>query len=125
VIDAVVIATDDKQAAIVETLLAAGFTPSRYAWIEPTLTTTVRLADLSYPVLLYVLAAEHPVVLGWLRTRDHWRANPDEADRYAQVKRAALAAGHIQPWVYQQAKSPYLDQLARRLGQAEGTRQSP
>ncbi len=73
----------------------------------------------------WALAEEHPLVHGWLATREHWRANPQEADRYAQVKRAALAEGHVQPWTYQQAKTPYLEQLARQLSQADDTKGSP
>lgn len=125
VIDAVVIAAVDAQPAIITTLLAAGFTRSPYAWIEPTLTTSLRADGVSYPVLLYVLDEEHPVVRGWLATREHWRANPDEADRYAQVKQAALADGHVQPWTYQQAKTPYLELLARQLSQADDSKRSP
>jgi hypothetical protein len=30
-----------------------------------------------------------------------------------QVKRAALAEGHTDPWAYHEAKTPYLVQLAR------------
>lgn len=97
-IDAVVITDDDAQPAMTAVLLAAGFTRSPFAWIDPTLTTSLKVGDLTYPALLYVLGEENPVVRGWLATRDHWRANREEADRYAQVKRAALAAGHVQPW---------------------------
>jgi GrpB-like predicted nucleotidyltransferase (UPF0157 family) len=125
VIDAVVLATEHEQPATVEALLATGFIPSPHTWIEPTLTTTLQVGDAGYPVLLYVLTIDHPVVRGWLATRDHWRANLDEANRYAQVKRAALAAGHVDPWAYQQAKTPYLNQLARQLGQSHSATQSP
>jgi GrpB-like predicted nucleotidyltransferase (UPF0157 family) len=124
VIDAVVIAAVDAQPAIIAALLAAGFTRSPFAWIEPTLTTSQLVDDFSYSVLLYVLDQEHPVVRGWLATRDHWRANPDEADRYAQVKRTALADGHVQPWAYQQAKTPYLEQLAQQLSRADDPKRS-
>jgi GrpB-like predicted nucleotidyltransferase (UPF0157 family) len=77
------------------------------------------------PVLLYVHDEEHPVVRGWLASRDHWRANRDEADRYAQVKRAALAAENTRPGTYQRAKSPYLEHLARQLTHPGETRGTP
>ncbi|MHB8504449.1 MAG: GrpB family protein [Acidimicrobiales bacterium] len=125
VIDAVVIADDDAQPVTTAALLAAGFTHSPFSWIQPTLTTSVEVDDVSFPVLLYVLAEEHPVVRGWLATRDHWRSNRAEADRYAQVKRAALSAGHVQPWAYQQAKTPYLDRLSRKLDQEVDKERSP
>jgi GrpB-like predicted nucleotidyltransferase (UPF0157 family) len=125
VIDAVVIAAVDTQPAIIAALLAVGFTHSPFAWIEPTLTTSLRVEGVSYSVLLYVLDEEHPVVRGWLATREHWRAHPDEADRYAQVKRAALADGHVQPWTYQQAKTPYLEQLVRQLSRTDGRKGFP
>jgi GrpB protein len=125
VIDAVVIATVDTQPAIIAALLAVGFTHSPFAWIEPTLTTSLRVEGVSYSVLLYVLDEKHPVVRGWLATREHWRAHPDETDRYAQVKRAALADGHVQPWTYQQAKTPYLEQLVRQLSRTDGSKGFP
>lgn len=121
VIDAVVIAAGDELATTTDALLDAGFTRSPHAWIEPTLTTVLQVGETRSPVLLYVLAAEHPVLRGWLASRDHWRADPEEAGRYAQVKQAALAAGHVQPWAYQQAKTPYLEELAQRSHLKHGT----
>ena len=122
---AVVIVSDDAQPATASALLAAGFTRSPFAWIEPTSTTSVQVGGVSYPVLLYVHDEEHPVVRGWLASRDHWRANRDEADRYAQVKRAALAAENTRPGTYQRAKSPYLEHLARQLTHPGETRGTP
>lgn len=114
VIDAVVIAPEDRE-SIVSELLDAGFTRSPHAWIEPTLTRTLEVEGASYPVHLYVLPDDHPVVRGWLAVRDHLRKHPEEAADYARVKRQAIADGHVQPWTYQQAKTPYLEQLAQQL----------
>ena len=49
VIDAVVIVSDDAQPATASALLAAGFTRSPFAWIEPTSTTSVQVGGVSYP----------------------------------------------------------------------------
>jgi GrpB-like predicted nucleotidyltransferase (UPF0157 family) len=42
------------------------------------------------------------------------RSHPDEIARYADVKRSALAEGRTTPWAYQQAKTPYLVELAQQ-----------
>ena len=43
------------------------------------------------------------------------QAHPEQVERYAQVKRAALASGHTDAWAYQEAKTPYLVELARMV----------
>ena len=123
-IDAVVVDADpERRAEIVDRLRGSGqFDDARFGWIEPTLTTWVEVAGAGYPVLLYVLSDEDPVVRGWLSTRDYLRVHPDEVFRYEAAKREALAAGDTAPWEYQQAKTPYLEALARRAEASEDPR---
>jgi GrpB-like predicted nucleotidyltransferase (UPF0157 family) len=124
IIDAVVIDAVDAHQAIIAALLAAGFMRRPFAWIGPTLTTSLRVDAVSYPVLLYALDKEHPMVRGWLATRDHWRAHPDEADRYAQIKRASWPTATPNPGSTSRPK-PYLQQLARQLSQPDGSERFP
>jgi dephospho-CoA kinase len=109
VIDAVIMHSDPaRRCSITTTLLQQGrFSISPLGWLAPTLACTISMAGESYPVLLYVLGEDHPVLRGWLVCRDYWRAHPDEAAYYAKIKRRAIAAGNIYPWTYHQAKSPY------------------
>jgi GrpB-like predicted nucleotidyltransferase (UPF0157 family) len=117
VIDAVIMQSDPgRRCWITTTLLRqGGFSMSSLGWVAPTLACSISLARNSYPVLLYVLAQDHPVLRGWLACRDYWRAHPDEAAHYAAIKRSAIAAGNTYPWTYHQAKSPYLKRLAEQL----------
>lgn len=117
VIDAVVVESGSAaRAAVTSALLDDDFTAGRVAWIEPTLTGELIIDERPYPVLLYVLDPDDPVLCGWLACREHWRSNPAEAACYAEVKRRAVADGPVEPWAYQQAKAPYLAQLAAHLG---------
>ena len=66
-------------------------------------------------MLLYVLPPDHPYLCGWRLSRDYLRAHPEEAQRYAEIKHHVIAEENITPWSYQQAKTPYLEDLARRV----------
>lgn len=78
------------------------------------LTTIVEYEGDAFPVLAPVLSADHDLRIGLVATRDRRRGDPEEMQRYAAVKRGAIAAGQTTPWVYQQAKTPYLQALAAR-----------
>jgi GrpB-like predicted nucleotidyltransferase (UPF0157 family) len=43
------------------------------------------------------------------------RQHPEEVDRYGTIKRDAIAKGKTDPSTYQQAKTPYLLELAQRI----------
>ncbi len=118
-IDAVLLGPESSRASIVATLLQGGFARAPFSWIETTLLRTVELAGRRYSALLYVVADGDEVAQGWLAMREYLRARPHEAQRYAEVKREAVAAGHVQPFTYQQAKTPYLEKLAQQLASRE------
>lgn len=99
---------------MVAALHGLGWTDSPHAWIKPMLTATVDHDGATFPVPAYVLDAAHELRRGLLATRDALRADPRGAARYTAVKRAAITAGHASPWAYQQAETPYLQQLAAR-----------
>jgi len=64
---------------------------------------------------VYLLPRTHELVRGWLAFREYLLQHPEEVERYAAIKRAAIAEGKTQPWTYQQAKTPYLVELAQRI----------
>ena len=47
------------------------------------------------------------------------REHPADVERYANVKRVALAEGRTEPAAYQDAKTPYLIELAQRIQDAK------
>ena len=117
VIDAVIVADPALHASIADQLRASGlFQDAAFAWLEPTVTTSIALRGKPYAVLLYVLDKQNVVLRGWLTTRDYLRAHPEEAARYEAIKRQILAGKHTAPWDCQKEKTPYLEELARRLG---------
>ena len=86
VIDAVVMHSDEARRCSITTMLLqhGEFSMSPLGWLAPTLASTISMARKSYPVLLYVLGDDNPVLRGWLACRDYWRTHPDEAAYYAQ-----------------------------------------
>jgi GrpB-like predicted nucleotidyltransferase (UPF0157 family) len=114
VIDVVVVCPAAGQPGVVQALRGIGLADSPFAWIKPMLSGVIEHDGAAFPVLAYILDTDHELRRGLLATRDRLRSDPAEAARYAEVKRAALAAGHTSPWAYQQAKTPYLEALAEQ-----------
>ena len=115
VLDVVIASAAAERESWAAALRALGFADAPFTWIKPMLTGAVDYAGRTYRVLIYLVAKDHEVFRGWVALRDHLRASPDEAHRYAAIKRKAIAEGRTAPWDYQQAKTPYLQDLARRL----------
>jgi GrpB-like predicted nucleotidyltransferase (UPF0157 family) len=120
-IDAVLLSETPDHAAIVTALRRVAFAEFPYGPARPALTTSLQVQGREYGVLLYLLPRTHELVQGWLAFREYMRENPQEVERYAAIKRAAIAEGKTQPWTYQQAKGPYLVELAERIAKASGT----
>ncbi len=112
VLDIAVVSPLADQDQVLAALRQVGFSDSSFAWTKPMLTSSTEYEDDTFPVLAYILAADHPLRTGLLTTRDRLRRDPAEVQRYTAVKHEALAAGHSTPWAYQQAKNPYLRALA-------------
>jgi GrpB-like predicted nucleotidyltransferase (UPF0157 family) len=115
VLDVVIAASEADQERCVAVMRDLGFADAPFAWTKPMLTGSVDHQCRTYPVLLYVLPEGHQLCRGWVALRDYLRTHPDEARRYAAVKRRALADGRTAPWDYQRAKTPYLRELASRV----------
>jgi GrpB-like predicted nucleotidyltransferase (UPF0157 family) len=115
VIDAVLVAEPRAHEALVAILKSLGFADFPYGPAQPAVTYVVRIKGRDYTALVYLLPASHEYVLGWLAFRDYMVRHPDEIERYAAIKKAAIADGKSQPWSYQQAKTPYLVELTNRM----------
>jgi GrpB-like predicted nucleotidyltransferase (UPF0157 family) len=114
-LDVVLLAEPSDHAGIVAALQRVGLSEVPYGAARPALGGSVQLDGRDYPVLLYVLPASHAYVRGWVAFRDFMLRHPEEIERYATIKKAAVAAGKTEPWSYQQAKGPYLAELAHRI----------
>ncbi len=112
VLDVVVACTPGEQDRTAEKLQKVGLQDDPYAWSTPMLTGVVEQDEHAYSVRLYVLPEDHELRQAFLATRDLLRRDPSEVARYAAVKRRALDEGHTSPWAYQEAKTPYLEELA-------------
>jgi len=115
VLDVVIPAETAEHERIRATLLELGFADFPWAHVKPMLRGAVQHGGVDYPILLYILAPDHEYVRGWIAFREHMRRHPEEAERYAEVKRAAIYGGSTDPWSYQQAKAPYLEDLWERI----------
>jgi GrpB-like predicted nucleotidyltransferase (UPF0157 family) len=114
-LDCVLLSEPREHATIVSALGQVGFGEVPYGAAQPAFTSRVHVDGRDYDVLLYLLPPSHEYVRGWLAFRDFMRRHPEEIEPYAGVKKAAIANGKTQPWTYQQAKTPYLIELERRI----------
>jgi GrpB-like predicted nucleotidyltransferase (UPF0157 family) len=121
VIDAVLLSEPPDHAVILTALQQVGFTEFPYGPARPALTRTLQVEGREYAVLLYLLPRTHELVRGWLAFREYMLQHPEEVERYAAIKSAAIAKGKTQPWTYQQAKTPYLVELAHRIAGSSDT----
>ena len=120
-IDAVLLSEPTDHAAILTALRQVGFTEFPYGPARPALRTTLQLEGRDYAVLVYLLPRTHELVRSWLAFREYMLQHPEEVERYAAIKRAAIAEGKTQPWTYQQAKTPYLVELAQSIASSSDT----
>ena len=115
VLDSAVVAPTGGHPSLVEALKRVGFTEFPYGAVQPGLRIDVRLEEREYPAVLYVITEDHEYLQGWLAFTKYMQAHPEQIERYAQVKRDALARGRTDAWAYQEAKTPYLVELARMM----------
>lgn len=116
VLDMVLPAEPEKHHEMESKLLSMGFIKSPFPHFLPMLAGSIHYHGKDYPVLLYLLPQEHEVYQGWMAFRTYMRQHPEEVQDYAEVKRRAIAEGKTDPGSYQQAKTPYLESLVKRLG---------
>jgi len=115
VLDTAVVAPTGEHPSVVEALKHVGFSDFPYGAVQPGLAIDVALAERAYPVVLYVVADDHEYLRGWLAFTRYMQAHPEQVERYSQVKRAALAEGKTDASAYQEAKTPYLVELAQMV----------
>jgi len=117
VLDIVLAVEPGKHDEMESRLLSIGFVKSPFTHFLPMLTGSIHYLDKDYAILLYLLPEEHEIYQGWMAFRMYMRQHPEEVQRYAEVKRRAIAEGKTDPGSYQQAKTPYLESLVKRMGE--------
>lgn len=117
VLDIVIAAPRESHDDIVSRLLGIGFVISPLKHMQPMLTGSIRYHDKDYPMLLYVLPEDSQIYQGWIAFRMYMKQHPEEIQNYAEVKQKAIADGKTNGWSYQQAKTPYLEELVKRIEQ--------
>jgi GrpB-like predicted nucleotidyltransferase (UPF0157 family) len=115
VLDSVVIVPSDEHAEAIQALKGAGFTEFPYGAVRPGLAISLPVAGRAYPVVLYIVAEDHAYLPAWRAFTAYMQQHPDAVEGYAEVKRAALAAGSTDAVAYQEAKTPFLVQLAQDI----------
>lgn len=115
-LDIVIPATREQHDEMVAKLLSIGFIVSPLKHMQPMLTGLIQHGGKEYPILLYVMPEESEIFRGWLAFRSYMQQHPEEIQHYVEVKKKAIAEGKTDGWSYQQAKSPYLEGLIKRMG---------
>ena len=114
-LDMVILADGSRDDEIVANLLRIGFIESPFAFVKSMLVGRIAYGGKAYPLLLYVLPAEHEMIRGFLAFRAYMQEHPEEAQTYAEVKRHVLAEGQVDARSYQDGKTPYLEAVAARI----------
>jgi GrpB-like predicted nucleotidyltransferase (UPF0157 family) len=118
-LDVVVVAEDGQQEETAARLRTLGLVDFPWAYVKPMLVGRLAFQGKDYQLLVYVLPAEHELLRGFLAFRTYMRRHPEEVQAYAVAKRHILEQGNVDPRSYQAGKTPYLQELAARIG-AEG-----
>ena len=115
VLDLVIVAEQGRHNEIESQLLRIGFVKSPFTHFLPMLTISIHFQDKDYPILLYILPEDHEIYQGWIAFRTYMQQHPEEVQNYADVKRRAIAEDKTDAGSYQQAKTPYLESLVKRM----------
>jgi GrpB-like predicted nucleotidyltransferase (UPF0157 family) len=116
VLDLVIAAEQGRHNEIEPQLLRIGFVKSPVTHFLPMLTTSIHYQGKDYSILLYLLPDDHEIYQGWIAFRTYMQQHPEEVQHYADVKKRAIAEGKTDAGSYQQAKTPYLESLVKRMG---------
>ena len=118
VLDIVIPAEQGSHDEIVSKLMSIAFIKSPLTHMQPMLTGVIHFNDKDYPMLLYVLPKDSEIYRGWIAFRSYMQQHPEEVQHYSDVKKRAIAEGKTNPWVYQQAKTPYLESLVTKISKS-------
>jgi GrpB-like predicted nucleotidyltransferase (UPF0157 family) len=88
-LDMVVVAEDGKQEEVATRLRTLGFVDFPWAYVKPMLVGTLAFEGKDYPLLVYVLPADHELLHGFLAFRTYMLRHADEIRAY-YVKKSRI-----------------------------------
>ena len=115
VLDIAIPSPEGKHEAITKKLKQLGFENSPFPHYLPLLVATTTWNQKKYFILLYVLSPENPTFKDWLAFRNYMRQNPNDAKAYNEVKKQAIKEGNTRGDSYQNAKSPFLQDMLAKI----------
>lgn len=115
VLDIVLVAAPQESNRFYDKLLSIGYKDFPYAYVKPMLTGSAMYNGTVYPLMIYILPEDHEYVRGWLAFREYMAKHPEEVKNYEQVKKSAISSGKSDPRSYQDAKTPFLEELSKRI----------
>jgi GrpB-like predicted nucleotidyltransferase (UPF0157 family) len=121
IIDLLLTARPADVAAITEALLALGFqpqSPAAFPASRPMLWGAFHHEGTDYRVHVHVVPVSSPEVAAMRGFRDALRADPRLRRRYADLKRAIVAAGPVDPVAFTRAKHDWIVAALGQLGLA-------
>ena len=119
VLDVVVPVAQEEQHKVKQALLSLGFEDAPFPHYLPLLVGQIAHKNNDYPILLYVVAPEAPVLKDWIEFRDYMRSHTEAARAYDATKRDAVASGKVIGDDYQDAKTPFILGIVEKLRQGE------
>jgi GrpB-like predicted nucleotidyltransferase (UPF0157 family) len=114
-VDIAVPVAEPQQPAIKRELYELGFEDAPFPHYLPLLVGQIVHETKCYPILLYVVSPESPVLADWLAFRDYMCAHPDDARAYCSAKQEAVAKSKAGGQNYQDAKNPFLASIQAKL----------
>lgn len=115
VLDIAVAVAEHSQPTVKNALYDLGFEDSPFPHYLPLLVGQFAHEGRNYQILLYVVAPESDVLAGWIEFRDYLRQHAHEAQAYDATKREAVANGKVMGDDYQEAKTPFINTVTRKL----------
>jgi GrpB-like predicted nucleotidyltransferase (UPF0157 family) len=115
VLDIAVITSEDQHDHAKNVLKDLGFQDSPFPHYLPLLVASTTWRTKKYFILLYLVSPENQTLKDWIRFRDYMREHPEDAKQYDAVKQAVVAQGTIDGDEYQDAKSPFLQEMLARI----------
>lgn len=115
VLDIALPIAENEQPQAKQALYDLGFEDSPFPHYLPLLVGQIAYESRSYQILLYVVAPESDVLKDWIAFRDYMRGQPEEAQAYDATKREAIAKGKVIGDDYQEAKTPFITAIAKKI----------
>ena len=117
-IDIVIPAAKAEEPAIRQGLQGLGFQDSPFKHFLPLMVGVIAHEGKDYTILLYVISQDSEVYTGWIAFRNYMRTHPEDSHSYDELKQQSIAAGKVDGWSYQKAKTPFLVSITEKIAKS-------